>query len=143
MTAVLPKNHLFPPLPRIYIPLTIEDYAFTLIRCDAHQLGGKAMKSRISVVGTAALIAFAAAPAMAADMRLPAPPAPPPLAYIWTGFYLGAHMGSAWSNSEWTTAGVSGTDASINAAAFIGGAQIGWNYQFANIAALPVSVLAM
>ena len=71
--------------------------------------------------------------ASAADVGLKAPPpfapAPPPL-YTWTGFYLGAHMGSAWSNSEWTTVGV-GTDASIDAVGFIGGGQMGWNYQFA------------
>jgi outer membrane immunogenic protein len=90
------------------------------------------MKSRISVVSIAALIAFSAAPVMAADIRVPAPPVPLPLAYTWTGFYLGAHMGSAWTNSEWTTVGVPGTDASINAAGFIGGGQIGLNYQFAS-----------
>ena len=90
------------------------------------------MTLRISVASIATLIAFAAAPVMAADMRLPASPAPPPLAYTWTGFYLGAHMGSAWTNSEWTTVGVPGTDASIDAAGFIGGAQIGLDYQFAS-----------
>ncbi len=35
------------------------------------------------------------------------------------------------TNSEWTTFGVPGTDASIGAAGFIGGVQMGWNYQFA------------
>ena len=90
------------------------------------------MKSQISVPSIAIVIALTSAPAMAADMRLPPPPAPPPpLAYNWTGFYLGAHMGSAWTNSEWTTLGVSGTDASIDAAGFIGGVQAGFNYQFA------------
>lgn len=91
------------------------------------------MKSPITKLTIAALIAVTALPAIAADMRvLPAMSAPPPLAYNWTGFYLGGHLGSAWSNGEWTTLGVSGADASINSAVgFIGGGQIGWNYQFA------------
>ena len=79
------------------------------------------MKFQISVLSIATIVALTSAPVMAADMRLPPPPAPPPppLAYTWTGFYLGAHMGSAWTNSEWTTFGVPGTDASIGAAGFI------------------------
>jgi len=89
------------------------------------------MKSQISLASIATLVALASAPVMAADMRLPPPPAPAPLAFPWTGFYLGAHMGSAWTNGEWTAIGVLGTDASIDAAGFIGGVQAGFNYQFA------------
>src|SRR5262245_34007088 len=89
------------------------------------------MKAQNSVASIAILVALMSAPAMAADMRLPPPLASVPLAPSWTGFYLGAHMGSAWTNSEWTAIGVPGTDASIDAAGFIGGVQGGFNYQFA------------
>jgi outer membrane immunogenic protein len=52
------------------------------------------------ILGGLVLSVFFAAPAMAADMRMPvkAPPAPPPPAlYSWTGCYIGGHVGYAWS----------------------------------------------
>src|SRR5262245_51931728 len=70
---------------------------------------------------TTALSASLAAAAIAADLR-PAYKAPPPVAAPvpynnWSGFYIGGHAGAGWSdNSD---------------SAFVGGGQIGYNWQFA------------
>jgi outer membrane immunogenic protein len=92
--------------------------------------------------------------AFAADLPSSAPPPvflpPPPL---WTGFYLGINAGGTWSGSNSVDvvtlpgfigpasplgiahanaafAGMNG-DPSASSAAFVGGGQIGYNYQFA------------
>ena len=68
-----------------------------------------------------------AAPAAAADMRpiAKAPVLPPPVeqVYNWTGFYIGGHVGGAFSGNN--------TFSSGNDARFLGGGQIGFDYQFA------------
>jgi hypothetical protein len=46
--------------------------------------------------------AFAAAPAIAADLPLKAPPPPPVPVFSWTGLYIGANIGGAWSNGSIT-----------------------------------------
>jgi outer membrane immunogenic protein len=74
---------------------------------------------------TASLAALAA-PAAAADMRpiTKAPPVPAPIAqvYNWTGFYIGGHVGGAFAGSETITG---------NDGRFMGGGQLGFDYQFA------------
>ena len=43
--------------------------------------------------------------AMAADMGRPVYKAPPagalPVAYDWTGFYVGGHVGYGWADKDW------------------------------------------
>ena len=74
---------------------------------------------------------------MAADMRMPVK-APPPVvapAYNWTGFYIGAHVGGAWGDKDWSdpfgdffsTPG--GSLGSHNVSGAIAGGQIGYNWQ--------------
>ena len=68
----------------------------------------------------------------AADLpRKPAPayipPAPPP--YVWTGCYIGANIGAGWTNIEATNV-VTGATVSPNNSGFVGGGQIGCDYQF-------------
>ena len=95
--------------------------------------------------------------AFAADLPSRAPPPvylPPPPVYTWTGLYLGINAGGTWSSSssvDTDTAnldpgnGLGGeTEANITSAAlatasvsdstsgFIGGGQIGYNFQFYN-----------
>ncbi len=78
------------------------------------------------LLGTVALVALGAAPAMAADLAArpytKAPPAMMAPIYNWTGFYIGGHIGGAWS-------GNSNIDAS--AGHFLGGLQGGADLQFA------------
>jgi outer membrane immunogenic protein len=102
------------------------------------------------ILASAGAIAFSGA-ALAAE-PLPPPPPPPPL---WTGFYLGANAGGTWSSSNTVnTIGVPGPcdtrfipcvsapsssmlsaelatfSVSHNNGGFIGGGQLGYNYQF-------------
>jgi outer membrane immunogenic protein len=80
---------------------------------------------------TAALITLGASmPALAADLpartciKAPAYAAMP--IYNWTGFYIGGHIGGAFTEDN----GFAGTS-SDNNAQFLGGVQIGGDYQFA------------
>jgi outer membrane immunogenic protein len=78
------------------------------------------------LVGTAALMAFAA-PALAADLpartysKAPAYTAPE-VVYNWTGFYIGGNIGGAFADNN-SLQGSNGR--------FMGGAQAGFDYQFA------------
>ena len=80
-------------------------------------------------LGSIAFAAFAADPALAADMS----PAPvyskaAPL-YSWTGCYVGGHVGGVFSEDRST--GVLGNSVGFNSTGFVGGGQIGCDYQFA------------
>jgi outer membrane immunogenic protein len=79
------------------------------------------------LLGTVALAAFAG-PAFAADMpartytKAPPPYTAPALVYNWTGFYIGGHVGGAFTD---------GTNLMGSDARFMGGVQGGFDYQFA------------
>jgi outer membrane immunogenic protein len=107
----------------------------------------------------AALPALLAGPAIAADMPVKAPPAPPPAAYSWTGFYAGLNAGGTWARSHADTAvncnvpdsfppayfcsssfgAANGAAVSaagsgtITASGFTGGIQAGYNWQGPNL----------
>jgi outer membrane immunogenic protein len=96
-------------------------------------------------VGIALLACTAAA--KAADMPLKAPPLAPAPAFSWTGCYIGGSVGGAWSGSNNTTvtfvdggsgagpaaaAGALPTSFSYSASSWIGGGQLGCNYQSSN-----------
>jgi outer membrane immunogenic protein len=70
-----------------------------------------------------AMLASTAAVSDAADaVRGPAyrPPPPPPIPFFsWTGFYAGAHLGVGWSDG----------DGGSSSSTFLGGGQVGYNYQ--------------
>ena len=73
--------------------------------------------------------------ALAADLPARAPPpvyVPPP--FSWTGFYIGGNVGGAWRQGDFTDSvfGVNFSNGNNNGV-FIGGGQVGFNYQFSNI----------
>jgi outer membrane immunogenic protein len=88
---------------------------------------------KIVLLGTAALAAVAAvSAAQAADMPTKARPAPYMAApFNWTGFYIGAHVGAGWSTKEWSFVddGLVFPIANYNLNGFLGGGQIGYNWQ--------------
>lgn len=88
------------------------------------------MKKIISS-GVAAAALFVAAPAFAADIAQPYPTKAPMVVaepvFSWTGFYLGANAGYAWGT------GKEGAETlGLDPDGFLGGGQVGFNYQFAN-----------
>lgn len=73
------------------------------------------------LIATSALTALVASTAFAADIpaRMPAKAPVMMPAYNWTGFYLGVNIGGAWTD----------TDIGSSVSGFIGGGQIGYNWQ--------------
>jgi outer membrane immunogenic protein len=69
----------------------------------------------------------------AAELPLKAPPAPTPPPFSWTGFYIGGNVGVGWSNRTVSDT-LFGVDISNqgNGATFVGGGQVGANYQINN-----------
>ena len=60
------------------------------------------------------------------------PAAPPPPVFSWTGFYIGGNLGGAWARGS-VNDSLFGLSASSDRSGFIGGGQLGVNYQFSNI----------
>src|SRR5262249_4896029 len=67
--------------------------------------------------------------AHSADMAGKAPPPPPVPVFSWTGFYIGANIGGAWARNNWTDTLFLTNFNNNNSSVFIGGGQIGGNYQ--------------
>lgn len=94
---------------------------------------------RVLFAGAVAL--FAASPALAADLPEPAAPPPqapatyaPPPAFNWGGIYIGLNGGGSWvsqGNSTFTysATGATSSGQSFSNSGFLGGGQIGFNYQ--------------
>ena len=88
---------------------------------------------------TTALIALGMVPAAAADLAArPYTKAPPPVAlYDWSGFYIGANGGGAWSRNCWDLNNVLGiavpatADGCHDATGAVVGGQIGYRWQAA------------
>jgi len=81
------------------------------------------------LIATSAGFAAAAAAmpsAQAADMPIKAPRYIEPSA-SWAGWYIGAHAGAAWQQAQAVDYG-----ASFSKTAFIGGGQLGYNWQHGN-----------
>jgi outer membrane immunogenic protein len=84
------------------------------------------------LLATVALVAFGAAPALAADLAArpytKAPAYAPALPiYNWTGFYIGGHVGGAFAGDNSIGTGVTAS----SDGKFLGGVQAGYDYQFA------------
>jgi outer membrane immunogenic protein len=97
-----------------------------------HTRGNLHMK-RIVIAGALALIA--GGQALAADLPMARGPGPavyapivPPVAFSWTGFYIGINGGGAFGNSNFLDP-VLGNSGSFNASGGMVGGTIGANYQ--------------
>ena len=101
--------------------------------------GGSSMR-KLLLAGTAIAVVMAAGSAGAADLSRPVYKAPPPIpVFSWTGWYVGVHVGGAWGTKEWSDpitfdgfATTTSPDATLNnygVNGFLGGLQIGYNYQ--------------
>jgi outer membrane immunogenic protein len=94
--------------------------------------------NRILVACAAATAGALSASAYAADLPMKAMPAPGPI-WTWTGFYIGAHAGAGWGTTETTLTSISGPGipatpvnlplAQNSRSGFLGGGQVGYNYQ--------------
>ena len=87
------------------------------------------------LLGTASAAVFlcVANSGQAADMAVKAPP-PPPVAvplFTWTGFYLGGNLGAAWAQRSVTDL-FGNTFTRTSDGRFIGGGQLGYNWQTGN-----------
>jgi outer membrane immunogenic protein len=86
-----------------------------------------------ALIASVALVALTITAARAADLPVKAPPPPPPV-FSWTGLYVGANIGGAWANNNWTDTVflTNFNNDNHNNGVFIGGGQIGGNYQTGN-----------
>jgi outer membrane immunogenic protein len=85
---------------------------------------------RFALAGLGLIALGAAAPANAADIRLPVKAAPPAYVqayYNWTGFYVGAHVGYGWA--DFTQSLIGPLNATASPAGMMYGGQVGFNYQ--------------
>jgi len=121
--------------------------------CSTHtgNVWGRVVK-KVFVAGVAVAAVFAA-PAMAGDLPIIAPPyaplyrAPPIIALNWTGCYLGGHVGGGFIDKKFggpfvdnavpstfgapTSFAISDPFADLNSTGLLGGGQVGCNFQFA------------
>ena len=90
---------------------------------------------RILIASTLALAA--GGQALAADLPPPPPPPRAPAAYIpvappynWSGLYIGGNLGVGWNSSGSVSDTAGSTFSTNNNTQFLGGGQIGVNYEF-------------
>ncbi len=98
---------------------------------------------RLTLAGPLETIGTINIPAMAADMRRSFPAAPmAPGDYDWTGFYVGAHVGDAWSATGGSTVNTAtgAASAPIYGAPpdWHGGIQVGYDYMLPSRVVLGV-----
>ena len=96
------------------------------------------MQKLASLLMVTTLFVASASIARAADLPVKASPQPVP-PYDWSGLYLGGHIGGGWIDSSGTFTGTTGTPLdptgtsyNLNNSGFLGGLQLGYNFQMGN-----------
>src|SRR5215831_1548726 len=87
----------------------------------------------LSTLGTAAAKAADVYPGPApgpGPILAPYPPVVAPIPFCWTGFFVGGNLGFAWVDEDIIDS--NGNTFSITNNGFIGGGQVGYNYQIGN-----------
>jgi outer membrane immunogenic protein len=88
------------------------------------------MKRLLKYLASAAMLLISPLAAHSADLAVKAPPPPLPPVFSWTGFYVGANIGGAWADNNWRDSlFLTNFNNNRNNGVFIGGGQIGGNYQ--------------
>src|SRR5215469_11918443 len=93
------------------------------------------MQTFLRATTVLSLLVGAPIAAQAADLPRPPPVSapvayiPPPPVFSWTGFYIGGNLGAGWGRGEINDTVGFVNFATSNNASFIGGGQIGGNYQ--------------
>ncbi|WP_424631284.1 outer membrane protein [Bradyrhizobium sp. SYSU BS000235] len=87
------------------------------------------------LLGTVAIFALGTASAVAADLPArtytKAPAYAPAPVFNWSGIYVGGHIGAAFGGDDGFASNIVGLSGSNRDAAFLGGGQLGADYQFA------------
>jgi outer membrane immunogenic protein len=96
------------------------------------QVRGILMKWSVFVI---ALSVAGGTAALAADIPPPLAPPPyipvaPPYPYNWSGFYIGGNLGAGFTNTGTATDTFSSTFGTTTNTLFLGGGQVGVNYEF-------------
>jgi len=92
------------------------------------------MKYRIAALGVmAAVVSGFGASVASADGYSPRRTYAAPALTNWTGFYVGGHIGGAWSDVDWASVSLTAERVNNDASGFIGGGQIGYNQQFGSV----------
>jgi outer membrane immunogenic protein len=85
----------------------------------------------LALLATSSIVGFGQT-ASAADLGSRtvsrAPVVAPVPFFSWSGLYVGAHIGGGWGDNDWSVVGT-GVTASHDVSGFLGGGQIGFNYQ--------------
>jgi outer membrane immunogenic protein len=89
-----------------------------------------------SALAAAACVQFAHAADLPVAPVAPAPAYYRPALYDWTGFYVGGHVGAGLLQDTYTSTTTTplqsaGSATSVTTSGFVGGAQAGFNYEFA------------
>jgi len=51
----------------------------------------------------------------------------------WSGFYVGAHAGGAWTDIDWNNVSLTNERVRNDTSSFIGGGQFGYNQQYGSV----------
>jgi outer membrane immunogenic protein len=91
-------------------------------------IGRKGAMKAVLGSSVAALVLVGSSGAFAADLPVKAPVMAPIAIYNWTGFYIGGNVGGVWDTVD-VTDNFFGVSVSNTRSGFIGGGQIGYNWQ--------------
>src|SRR5262245_34347830 len=86
------------------------------------------MRLALAAIAAASIVLGSGSSGNAADLPVKARPLPPPI-MSWTGVYIGAHVGAGWGTLEGETIGGAFVFGQGTVNGFIGGGQVGFNWQ--------------